>query len=340
LGLDTTGTFTISITAITPNIISTGTAATYSNLSVLQSVDDSIDFTLDPGIQNGDPIRFIATIDNGWYTVNDTVNQIFGNPTILLNDDASNLANWNTSGNWDATTEDYVSAPSSITDSPFNAYQSNEDNILTLANPVSLTGALDAQLTFSAKWSLEAGYDYVQVSASSDGGNTWNPLCGKYTVPGSPAQLQGEPLYDSHQTEWVIEEMSLNDFLGQDILIRFRLVSDGFSEFDGFYFDDLQVVDVNNSGVGINKPDAASLFISPAVPNPSTGAASVNYSNVAANASIMVYNTFGQLVWQKNLSGGFGKIIIPAGEFSSGMYSYFIQLEDGSVSKVMKLVKN
>lgn len=140
LGLDTTGTFTISITAITPNIISTGTAATYSNLSVLQSVDDSIDFTLDPGIQNGDPIRFIVTIDNGWYIVNDTVNQIFGNPTILLNDDASNLANWNTTGNWDATTEDYVSSPSSITDSPFNTYQSNDDNTLILANPVSLLG--------------------------------------------------------------------------------------------------------------------------------------------------------------------------------------------------------
>lgn len=340
LGLDTTGTFTISITALTPNIISTGIAATYSNLSVLQSVDDSIDFTLDPGIQNGDPVRLIATIDNGWYTVNDTVNQIFGNPTILLNDDGSNLANWNTSGSWNATTEDYVSSPSSITDSPFNTYQSNDDNTLILANPVNLAGALDAQLTFSAKWSIEAGYDYVQVSASSDGGNTWSPLCGKYTVIGSPAQLQGEPLYDSYQTEWVKEEMSLNDFLGQNILIRFHLVSDGFAEFDGFYFDDLQVVDINNNGVGINQPDAAGLFISPAVPNPATGVASVNYSNVAPNANILVYNTYGQIVWKKNLSEGFGKITIPTGQFSSGMYSYFIQLEDGSVSKVMKLVKN
>lgn len=39
------------------------------------------------------------------------------------------------------------------------------------------------------------------------------------------------------------------------ILIRFHLVSDGFSEFDGFYFDDLQVVDVNNTGVGINQTE-------------------------------------------------------------------------------------
>lgn len=339
LGLDTTGTFTISLSPVTPNIISTGAPATYSNLSVLQTVPDSIDYTLDPGIVPGEEIRFAVTIDNGWYTVKDTITQIFGNPVVLLNDDASNLASWNTSGSWDATSEDFVSSPSSITDSPFSYYQSNEDNTLILASPVSLAGALDAQLNFYAKWNIEAGYDYVQVSASSDGGNTWSPLCGKYTKPGSPSQLQGEPLYDSHQNEWVQEEMSLNDFLGQDILIRVRLVSDGFSEFDGFYFDDLQVVVITNSGVGIYKPEAAALFLSPAVPNPAFGHATVNYSNVPANASIVLINIFGQVVWQKALEGGFGKISIPAGEFSQGMYSYFILLEDGSVSKVMKLVK-
>ncbi|MEO8088232.1 MAG: M14 family zinc carboxypeptidase, partial [Bacteroidota bacterium] len=339
LGLDTTGTFNISITAISANIISTGSPAAYSNMNVLQSVDDSISFTLDPGIATGDEIRFLVTLDNGWYQETDTVTQLFGSPDILLNDDGSNLSNWNTTGNWDATTEDYVSGPSSITDSPFNNYQSNDFNTIVLSNPVSLVGALDAQLTFSAKWNIEPGYDYVQVSASSDGGSSWNPLCGKYTVPGSAAQLQGEPLYDGSRNDWVKEEISLDDYLGQNILIRFRLVSDNFSEFDGFYFDDLQIVDINNNGVGIDKP-ANSIFLSPSVPNPATSIASVNYSNVTNNSSIMVYNTFGQLVWKKSLTGTFGTIHIPTEKFSTGMYSYFIQLADGSVSKIMKLVKN
>ncbi|CAN5384464.1 hypothetical protein BH11BAC1_BH11BAC1_04630 [soil metagenome] len=339
LGLDTSGTFNITVTPITANIISTGSAASYSNLNVLQSVDDSIAFMLDPSILNGDQIRFIVTLDNGWYQERDTITQIFGTPDILLNDDGSNLANWNTTGNWDATTEDYVSGPSSITDSPFNNYQSNDFNTLVLSNPVSLVGALDAQLTFSTKWETEAGYDYVQVSASSDGGSSWGPLCGKYTVTGSAAQQQGEPLYDGSRREWVKEEMSLNDYLGQNILIRFRLMSDNFSEFDGFYFDDLQIVDINNNGVGIDKP-ASSSFLSPAIPNPSTSSAMVNYSNVGSNARILVYNTYGQLVWNKSLTGPFGTIIIPTKKFSSGVYSYFIQLADGSVSKVMKLVKN
>jgi len=340
LGLDTTGTFNISITPLTANIISTGTPSAFSNMNVLQAVDDSIDFTLDPAIVTGDEIRFVVTLDNGWYQENDTITQLFGNPDILLNDNASNLANWNTSGNWNVTSEDYISGPSSITDSPFSNYQSNDFNTIVLSNPVSLTGAIDAQLTFSAKWDIEAGFDYVQVSASSDGGSNWSPLCGKYTVAGSASQIQGEPLYDGSRSEWVKEQISLNDYLGQNILLRFRLVSDNFSEFDGFYFDDLQIVDINNNGVGINKPAASAVFLSPAVPNPATSTALVNYSNVASNSAIVVYNTYGQLVWKKSLLGTSGSITIPAEKFAEGMYSYFIQLSDGSVSKVMKLVKN
>ena len=339
LGLDTTGTYTISLTALSANIIATGSPAVFSNMSVLQSVNDSIAFTLDPGISPGDQIQYLITVDNGWYTETDTVTQVFGNPVIALNDDGSNLANWNSSGTWDATTEDYVSAPSSITDSPFSFYQSNENNILSLTNPVSLAGAIDARLTFSAKWNLEAGYDYVQVSASADGGITWNPLCGKYTVTGGIFQAPGEPLYDSYQNEWVKEQISLNDFLGQNIWLRFQLVSDNWTEFDGFYFDDLQVVYINASGVGTGAVEGAGAFLSPAYPNPATGTASVNYANVTGESAVMVYDTNGKLVWTKPLAAGYGSFSIPAGELSAGMYSYFIQFADGSKSKVMRLLK-
>ena len=176
--------------------------------------------------------------------------------------------------------------------------------------------------------------------SSADGGNTWSPLCGKYTKPGSPAQLPGEPLYDAYQNEWVQEEISLNDFLGQNILIRFHLVSDGFSEFDGFYFDDMQVLEVNNNGVGVLQPDASSLFLSQVVPNPVDHEAWVSYSNVAPGATLLVYDTYGRIVWKKSLNAGFGKASIPTENLAGGMYSYFIQLQDGSVSTVKKFVKN
>lgn len=339
LGLDTTGTFTISLTPVSANIIATGAPVTHSMLGVLQSVDDSISFTLDPGIQPGEEIIFTVKLDNGWYTEEDTVTQVFGNTIIALNDDGSDLSNWTTSGTWDATTEDFVSASSSISDSPFSFYQSNENNILELTNPVSLTAAIDAQLEFSAKWNIENDFDFLQILVSTDGGSSWTPLCGKYTNPGGTFQIPGEPLYDGVQEEWVQEEMSLNSFLGQNILIRFQLVSDNFSEFDGFYFDDLSISYINATGVGMPEPVAKNPVLSEPVPNPATGDATLKYSDAGKNAVLEVYNVFGQLVWKTTLDNTNGKVRIPAGKFASGLYSCFIRTSNGTVTESRKLVR-
>src|SRR5204862_2691556 len=78
LGLDTTGTFTVTLTPVTSNIISVGSPVVYSLMSVLESKNDSISMTLDPGITPGEMIQYTVTLDNGWYTDVDTVTQYFG----------------------------------------------------------------------------------------------------------------------------------------------------------------------------------------------------------------------------------------------------------------------
>ena len=338
LGLDSTGTYTVTLTPVTSNVISVGSPAVFTMPGVLQTFTDSISVTLDPAVTTGDVIQYLVTLDNGWYTDVDTITQHFGNPVIALSDDASDLANWNTSGSWGATSEDYVSAPSCITDSPFNYYQPFENNSLKLANPVSLIGAVDAVMTFSAKWDIERGYDYLQITASADGGSTWIPLCGKYTVTGTVQQMPGEPVYDGTKLQWVKEEISLNDFLGQNLLIRFTLVSDAAAEFNGFFFDDMKIEFINSTGVGI-EPEVSNMYLSQPVPNPSTNLTSIHYRNVAQGSEMVVYDVFGRLVWKKKISGS-GKIEIPTENFSKGMYSCFVQLPDGSVSTAKKLIKN
>ena len=78
--------------------------------------------------------------------------------------------------------------------------------------------------------------------ASSDGVN-FTALCGLYTNPGVPNQNTDDPLYDGDQGEWVLEEVSLEDYLGEEtVWIRFRMSSDGGVEEDGFYFDDLSIL--------------------------------------------------------------------------------------------------
>jgi hypothetical protein len=338
LGLDSTGTFTISIAAVSSNIISVGSPVIFTSPALLLDHADSIAFTLDPGISPGDLIRFTVSVNNGLYNEVDTVTQHFGNPVIALSDLCSDLGNWNPNGTWDATSEEYVSPPFSISDSPFSTYMSNENSSIELVTPVNLTTAVDAILTFSAKWEIEPSFDFLQVSISTDAGSTWTPVCGKYTKPGSIYQQPGEPVYDGAMPEWVNEEMILNDFLGQNILLRFRMVSDGFAEYDGFYFDDLKIEYIDSAGVGI-QPLAAGFYLSQPVPNPSANQTSIHFNNAPSGSNMVMYDVFGQVVWKSAIEGT-GTVIIPMQGFAKGMYSCIVQLPDGSSSKGMKVLKN
>ena len=105
----------------------------------------------------------------------------------------------------------FVSAPYSITDSPYDYYLPYTNNGIVLSSPVNLTGAMDARLTFWATWNIEPFNDYAQVLASTDNGQSWTPLCGKYTVPGTINQDYQKPLYDNYQFDWVQEEIDLHE---------------------------------------------------------------------------------------------------------------------------------
>ena len=96
---------------------------------------------------------------------------------------------------------------------------------------------------FNAKWNIESGYDYVQIEISNDGGNTWTPQCGKYTKKGVETHdiALDQPLYDGNQSNWILESISLDDYINQEISVRFKLISDGGLRRDGFYFDDFKI---------------------------------------------------------------------------------------------------
>jgi PKD repeat protein len=138
-----------------------------------------------------------------------------------------------------------VSPNKSFTDSPTGNYGNNQTKNYTYDNQIDLTNAVSSMISFYAKWDIEADYDYVQFQVSTDGGNSWIGQCGNYTVPGTSAngsvQPQGGPVYEGSFSDWVLEEISMSDYLGQVINVRFRLQSDGGVREDGFYFDDFKV---------------------------------------------------------------------------------------------------
>jgi len=94
LGFSGPGDFTVIIDPISSNILSVGGANVHTGMTMLQMLADSITYTLDPAIVDGDIVRYALTIDGGIYTFRDTIQRTFGQPMIALLDQGDNLNNW------------------------------------------------------------------------------------------------------------------------------------------------------------------------------------------------------------------------------------------------------
>ncbi len=336
LGLEDPSNFTVSFNPVSANILTMGGANTHSAMTLLQTDLDSVSYTLNPAIQDGDLIEYEILVNNGYFTETIAVTKTFGQGSLVFNDAANNLNNWTASQTWNTTTTDYYSATSSITDSPNGDYSNNVNKTITMVSPVDLSQALSANVTFYAKWEIETGYDYVQFEVSTNGGSTWTPQCGKYTVTGNSDQDQGKPLYDGFQTSWVQEEINLNDYLGQSIMCRFQIRSDQAVTEDGFYFDDFEV---NAIFPNSNNLDEITGFVLNGYPNPTNDVFNIDYviPGEDNNATLTLTNNVGQVINITTLGSTKGKVQIPTSDLAAGMYFYHITngTNQSSKKKVM-----
>jgi hypothetical protein len=159
-----------------------------------------------------------------------------------MSDDADNISNWTSTGGWNTTTEKYVSAPTSFTDSPGGNYLPNSTAILSYNDQIQFLGAFKTFLEFDAQWAMEDDYDYGQVQISTNNGTSWTPLAGQYTDLGiAPGQPDGVPLYDGYQNPWVHEIIDITNYSNRQIDLRFLLKSDGDINYDGWYIDNVKV---------------------------------------------------------------------------------------------------
>lgn len=329
--IDTPANFTVSITPLSSNIASVGNAFVHNNIVKLGTTTGSINYTLNPGIQQGETILFKVSIDNGLYVTEANIEKTFGNFTNLLLDNGNNVTtNWTST--WSTTSSTYVSPSSSITDSASGNYANNANKTITLKNALNLTNITKAICTFYAKWDLEVNYDYVQFEVSTDNGTSWQPQCGLFTNAGVDDQnVAGEPLYDGTQTSWVLEEISLDDYLGQSIKCRFQLVSDNGVTADGFYFDDFTVKTISTSTVGIDSWESLELSL---VPNPAKDLFNIQSNLNMNDLKVSIYNITGQLVHLQTLKNT--DEIISVGSMETGVY--WVNISNASGTKTLKLV--
>ncbi len=243
-GMANDGNFSVTLAPVS-NVLSVGTAKSYNGLSILETKLDSIAITLSSSILAGQTFSYSIAISNGSYTIVDTITKIYGTPVQAFSDDMSSLAKWNTSG-FQVTTGAYNSTPSCVTDSPSGNYSSSTNKTLTLKSGVSLAGVTHAALKFKAKWDIEAGMDLFKVQISTNNGSSWQSLCGKYSKVGTETQ-GSDIIFDGVKSTWVQEDISLDSYIGSNVLIRFNLISDAVLNRDGLYLDDIAIETVSLS---------------------------------------------------------------------------------------------
>ena len=129
-----------------------------------------------------------------------------------------------------------------------------DESDTTLTHAFDLTGLEQATLQAWLWYDIEEDYDYAYVEVSTDGGQTWDILPGKYTTDYNPSgnsfghAYTGKSGVEASASEasdakpqWVLEEMDLTPYAGQQILLRFEYITDDAYNSPGFCVDDISI---------------------------------------------------------------------------------------------------
>ncbi len=274
LGYPDTATFTVSATSLDSRLVISPTPHVYTGLTMLQTIHDSIGYVLDAATPNGALIRYELKIDNGYYVQRDTISFYRGRYTKDVEPATNTLTDWS-SNNWSVCNTIHYTSSASLGSSatPCSNYDDNVSAALQLIDTVDLSHAIHSFMYFYCRWGIESSYDYLVVEASPIGVNNWQPLCGRYTKPGTANQLSGEPIYDGQHPDWAQEEMNLSDYLGSKINVRFTLVGDGGVNYSGFYLDKMNIISILDSTAAMTEQVYTAISTPGEVivsPNPAT----------------------------------------------------------------------
>lgn len=125
--------------------------------------------------------------------------------------------------------------------SPTHSFHSGQGNNLddrvTAQNSIKVR--VGDTLTCWCWYNIETNYDYAYVEISTDGGNTYFSIPGNITTNYNPnGNNRGNGITGS-SSGWVKGIFSLQSFVGQEIYLRFRYITDGYLSYEGFYVDDI-----------------------------------------------------------------------------------------------------
>lgn len=292
----------------------------------------------------GEQFTLVFELDNGLAIKRDTLSFFFGKEQRIFASNGENIEmQWTQLGGnnqgWQTTEEKFVSFPSSITDSPYDNYDFNTTYELTSAEPIDLSDALYAELSFSAQWEIEEEFDYAQLQISVDEG-PFLPLCGKFSTEGGVFQAMGEPVYQGEQYQWIREKIDLSSYTGEKIALRFLLVTDGLNNKDGFYLDELVVTIVHKEESPNSLKNQNTTWNWRIYPNPARHSATLDLTEFQNTEQIerwVLFNAMGQKVRSEKWLGE-KRIVLDKNNLGLPEGLYYLQLQGKGLNAASKKI--
>ncbi|HZK06636.1 MAG TPA: M14 family metallopeptidase [Bacteroidales bacterium] len=236
---------TLSIKPLGETFASTGAAKVIPSLPLHELMIDSISYALKPGLLTGQKLQYVITIQNERFVTHDTITKYTGEAELIFYDNCDDASHW-ISNAWISDTLHAHSAPGSIISNSGSYYPVNQEALIVLDRNIPVAGTDALWVRFFTKWDLDGGRDFVRFIVSSDGGTSWEPLAGRYTLP---AWIDGEqmPVFMNKCNKWVEVWILVPLKDTAPLQLGFLLTSDHKISKAGFWFDDFRIEALRNS---------------------------------------------------------------------------------------------
>lgn len=227
------------------------------------------------------------------------------------------------------------SAPNAIVTKLDTAYSINDTSSFVLIHIADFGLNDRGTMWINAYYKINSDTltDYGTIEFSPDNGITWIDLLTDtvYAQQDIYHWTNSKPVFSGNSSGWQNFELWITDHFqsfnityGDTVLFKFTFISDSIQTFkDGWMIDD---IDINDwyEGVSENTSGQGRITI---YPNPFSSESVIETDKLLDNATLTVYNKFGQQVKQLNEIRG-QKIILNGNDLPAGLY--FIQLTENN----------
>jgi hypothetical protein len=127
-----------------------------------------------------------------------------------------------------------------------------DDGDATLTRAFDLSDLERATLKAWMWYDIERDYDYAYVEVSTDGGETWDILANEHSTLTNPSGNSYGPAFTGmsggrDEPRWVQETFDLTPYAGQQVLVRFEVITDEALNRPGLALDDISIPELGYS---------------------------------------------------------------------------------------------